>query len=78
VENSLEPMISEADARSLVRLVAEVASLNGSIQTKKRHLMTNLAGIIDADAWAWILSRAGNSNDNHSVVEHLHAGMDER
>ena len=73
-----DPIISEADARSLVRLVANVAGLTGSIQTKKRHLMSSLARLIDADAWAWILSRAENSRDNPTIVEFLHEGMNER
>jgi len=78
MEDSLDSMVSETDARALVRLVADVAGFTGSLQTKKSQLMTELAKLIDADAWAWILSRAERNRDSPSVVEFLHGGMDER
>jgi DNA-binding CsgD family transcriptional regulator len=78
MDTSLDPVISEADARSLVRLVADIAGLKGSLETKKRHLMANLAKLVDADAWAWILSRAERTHNNPTVVEFLHEGMNER
>lgn len=78
MEDSLEPMVSEADARALVRLVSDVAGLTGSLQMKKSRLMSDFARLIDADAWAWILSRAEKNRDSPSVVEFLHGGMNER
>ena len=71
-------LLSELDARALIRLVADVALFEGPVQAKKHFLMTRLAKAVDSDAWAWILSRAESSNDIPSVVEFLHAGMSER
>jgi DNA-binding CsgD family transcriptional regulator len=52
----MTPTISEADARALVRLIAEVAALNTDHDSAKRHLMDGLATLIDADCWIWTLS----------------------
>jgi DNA-binding CsgD family transcriptional regulator len=72
------PVVTEADAVSLVRLVANITGSRVPVQAKKRQLMTDLAQLIDADAWAWILSRAQNARDNPTIVEFLHGGMSER
>jgi DNA-binding CsgD family transcriptional regulator len=70
-------LLSEDDARALVRLVADIAILNAPVQVKKHRLMTSLSELLDSDAWGWILSRAEKSNNNPSVVEFLHGGMTE-
>jgi hypothetical protein len=77
-EFSSDSLIPESDARMIVRLVADVARLNGPIHARKQHLMAALCGLVDADAWAWILSRAESTRDNPTVVEFLHGGMTER
>lgn len=51
-----DPLV-EADARALVRLVAECAVVPGGLMAQKRHLMEGLAGLIDADQWIWNVSR---------------------
>jgi len=45
--------LSTADASSIIRLLGEVAVVEGGLATQKRYLMDGLAGIIDADSWAW-------------------------
>ncbi len=47
------PAVEESDVRQVVRLLAEVAVLPGSLNEKRAALMTGLARLIDADAWAW-------------------------
>lgn len=57
----IEPMdipasLSTADASSVIRLLGEVAIVEGGLMAQKRHLMEGLARIIDADSWAWATS----------------------
>ncbi|HEX2922753.1 MAG TPA: helix-turn-helix transcriptional regulator [Chloroflexota bacterium] len=44
------------DVRAMVRLLGEVAVLEGSIPKRRRYLLEGLARIIGADVWMWILS----------------------
>jgi DNA-binding CsgD family transcriptional regulator len=48
--------LSTADASSIIRLLGEVAIVEGSLAAQKRYLMDGLATIIDADSWAWATS----------------------
>ena len=52
-------VVSEADARAMVRLVGETAAVaaTSSYQKCRDFLLTGLCEMIDADAWAWALSR---------------------
>jgi hypothetical protein len=42
--------------RAIVRLLGEVAALNGGHEEKKRTLMDGLCVLIGADFWAWALA----------------------
>ena len=46
----------EDDVRSMIRLVGEVAALEGDHSGKKRYLMDGLCVLIDAEIWLWGLS----------------------
>jgi DNA-binding CsgD family transcriptional regulator len=48
-------MIPKEDARSMVRLVAEVAALRTDHATAKRYLMNGLKEMVGADCWIWTL-----------------------
>ena len=52
-------VVSEKDARAMVRLVGETAAVaaTGSYQDCRKFLLNGLCEMIDADAWAWTLSR---------------------
>ncbi len=69
-----ETLIPESEVRKIVRLVGGVADMEGSRPEKRRALMTGLAGMIDADAWAWIISRAADNHDNPAVAYFQHGG----
>ncbi len=56
MEPDQEVPIPEADARAMVRLLADVASTHGDHEQKKRALMEGLCGLIDADFWIWGLA----------------------
>ena len=49
--------IATDDVRKIVRLLGEVAILNGDIPLKRRHLVTGLAALVGADVWVWSLAR---------------------
>jgi len=51
----METLITEHDARAMVRLVAEVAALNTDHTSAKNRLMSGLAKLIGAECWVWSL-----------------------
>ncbi len=69
-----DTLIPESEVRRIVRLVGRVADMEGSRPAKRRALMTGLAKMIDADAWAWIISRAADEHDNPAVAYFQHGG----
>jgi DNA-binding CsgD family transcriptional regulator len=50
------PELSEADVRSMIRLVGDVAACRGDVTEKRRVLMDGLIKLIEADRWFWTLS----------------------
>ena len=50
------PELSEADVRSMIRLVADVAASRGGVTEKRRVLMDGLIRLVDAHRWLWTLS----------------------
>ncbi len=45
--------LMESDVRAMVRLLGEVAALEGGHDEKKRFLMDGVCNLIDAKHWAW-------------------------
>ena len=45
--------INEEDVRAIVRLLGDIAILDGSPNDKRMSLMAGLCDLIDADAWLW-------------------------
>lgn len=50
------PELSEADVRSMIRLVGDVAASRGGADEKRRVLMDGLIRLVDAQRWLWTLS----------------------
>lgn len=48
--------LSEHDARTIIRLLGELAAMQADYSTKKRYLMNGVRDLIDADAWLWSVS----------------------
>jgi DNA-binding CsgD family transcriptional regulator len=46
----------ETDVRAIVRLLGEVATLQGGHAAQKRYLMDGLCNLIGADCWVWGLA----------------------
>lgn len=49
-------LVHEEDARCMVRLVADVAGMNGDLRQAKKHLMEGLKSLVRADCWVWMLA----------------------
>ncbi|MEC5128268.1 helix-turn-helix transcriptional regulator [Verrucomicrobiales bacterium BCK34] len=45
--------LMESDVRAMVRLLGEIAALNGGHEERKRALMDGLCDLIGADYWVW-------------------------
>ncbi len=69
--------VSESDAREMIRLLGETASLEGAQNEKKRFLMNGLCRIIEADAWAWTLGIRIRPGAPQTYAGILHEGFDE-
>src|SRR5665213_848436 len=74
-DDANQELIDETDVRKIVRLLGDIAILNGPTIVKKRLLMTRLSELIEADAWSGIVSRAAATNDNPAVGGFLHGGL---
>lgn len=48
--------VNETDVRDIVRLLGDVAVLEGTLNEKRFALMTGLCSLIGADAWAWSIA----------------------
>lgn len=70
-------MLDEKDVRDMVRLVGEVAALPGGHAAKKHYLMRGLCKMVDADAWAWMLSCQRDPDKPQIYVSILNGGMTE-
>ena len=70
-------MISDMDARAIVRLLGNTAAVEGGLSDKKRFLMNGLCDLVDADAWLWSLGTWGEPGDPPVYVGIMHGGFDE-
>ena len=71
--------VSEEDARAMVRLVGETAAVaaTGSYQKSRDFLLSGLIELVDADAWAWALSRVDPKKHQIFYLTNQTGGMDE-
>lgn len=72
------PCLAEDDVRGVVRLIADVAILNGSLADKKFALMAGLQKLVDADGWLWSMTRVEMATRTPICVNLMHAGLTER
>jgi DNA-binding CsgD family transcriptional regulator len=52
-DDAAGPMLDARDTRAVVRLLGEVARLDGDLNGKRYALMQRLAELVDADKWFW-------------------------
>lgn len=73
----MSPVLPESDSRAMVRLMGDVAAMEGEHAEKKRYLMDGLCELIKAEAWAWSLSCAIEPAAPQTYVGVLHGGFSE-
>ena len=71
-------MINESDVRSMVRLLGEVAAMDGDHAVKKRCLLDGLCGMINARAWVWGLVLEPTPHEQPVFLSFLYGGFDEK
>ena len=69
-------LISEVDARAMIRLVADIAALNADHATAKRYLMDGLKEMINADCWVWALGYL-HPEKSPAYISFQHGGFSE-
>ncbi len=69
--------VSENDARAMIRLLGQAATLEGGHQELKHFVMDGLCGLIAADCWVWTLSCETVPGSNQSYTGYTHGGFDE-
>ena len=61
----------------MVRLLGEVAALDGDHAAKKRHLLDGICVLINARAWLWVLVLEPTPGAQPVFLSFLHGGFDE-
>ncbi len=67
--------LADDDVRHIVRLLADVAILDGDHTAKKRMLMEGLSELIEADGWLWTMTRVDLSHDAPMSLGIMHGGL---
>lgn len=67
--------LSDADVRAIVRLLADVAIVDGGTDEKKQALMDGLRRLVDADGWLWSMTRVDFDTQTPMSVGLLHGGL---
>jgi DNA-binding CsgD family transcriptional regulator len=70
--------IPETEVRQIVRLLSEVAVLNGDHAQKKRALMNGLQKLVDADGWLWSMTRVDYQTKTPISVGLIHQGLSDK
>jgi DNA-binding CsgD family transcriptional regulator len=70
--------ITESDSRAMVRLLGETAASQGTFKQMKAFLMNGLCELIQADAWAWTLSRRIVPGNVQAFPGYIHGGFSEQ
>lgn len=69
--------LAEEDVREIVRLLSDVAILEGGLADKKHFLMTGLQRLVNADGWLWSVTRVDVASRTPISVGLMHAGLNE-
>lgn len=70
--------MAEEDIREMVRLLGEVAALDGDHIARKRFLMEGLCALIEVDTWIWAVSQPIKPGGVQAYSGILHGGLDDR
>src|SRR5690606_31301163 len=67
--------LPESDVRAIVRLLSDVAVLDGDHAAKKRALMDGLPPLVDADGWVWTMTRVDFETKTPMSIGLMHGGL---
>ena len=68
-------LLGDDDVRAMVRLLADVAVLEGGHAAKKRALMDGLCRMVEADGWLWTMTRLDLARDAPMSLGTMHGGL---
>lgn len=68
-------ILGEQDVRAIVRLLGDVAILNGDPTLKRRRLMEGLNHLVGADGWLWSMTCVDVEAKTPICVNLLHGGL---
>ena len=72
---SEETSISEGELRAIVKLLGDVAVVEGGLEVKRRCLMQGLNDLIESDGWLWTIGQVDADSDAPMNFEHLYNGI---
>ena len=72
-----DSLVSDSDARAIVRLLGEVIAAPGDHAAKKRLLMDGLCRLVDADFWLWSLLLVDEGKHEPVWAHSLTGGFEE-
>jgi DNA-binding CsgD family transcriptional regulator len=70
--------LNEVEIRQIVRLLADIAVLDGGLPQKKRTLMAGLQRLVDADGWLWSMTRGDVSTGTPICIGLMHEGLSDQ
>lgn len=76
-DENAAPVVSEDDARAMIRLLGQAATLEGGHQEMKHFVMDGLCGLIGAHCWVWTLSCETVPGGTQAYTGYTHGGFDE-
>lgn len=71
-----DSMLSEEDARRIVRLLGDVITSRRDFSGVKRQLVEGICELINADAWIWSLACAAEPGEQPVYLGLAHGGFD--
>lgn len=70
--------LSSSDIHLIVRALSDTAATEGDARSRKRALADQVADLLEADRWIWLVSRCRDTDAQMMCVSILHRGYDER
>jgi DNA-binding CsgD family transcriptional regulator len=70
-------VLAEEDVRAIVRLLADVAIVQGDFADQKQALMHGLQKLIDADGWLWSITAVETVTRKPICTGLMHSGLTE-
>ncbi len=69
--------LAEEDIREIVRLLSDIAIMEGGLADKKHALMSGLQKLINADGWLWSVTKVDVKTRTPISVGLMHSGLNE-